>query len=913
MKNRTDAIRTPISSVFTASVLLGGSSMIAMQQACAQEQSAQPVQPVQAQAQNGTSAARPGSTETTNDGDLDLLEAVTITAERLKEIPQSVSAITGEELEKFHVNNFRDIANRIGNVRTSWNNPNTASIFIRGVGWAAGAGVLDPSVGVTVDGVSHGISSISALSNYLDVDTVQVERGPTGTDGGKQSNIGRVVINTRRPSFTPEARASVTLGELHSVIATAVLGGGIIDDTLAYRLTVNRETANGPFKNRNDTHFSWRNTDRTNVRAQFLYTPSERLEAVVTLDYTPTGREICENCFTFRVRTPLNYDWLNGSGQPGVVDIANDGLGKIQRRWFTQKADYTVDDYFAQEINTVAEYPNTYATRGISANVKYDLAGGSVFRSISAFRDYQFSQGAGTHTQFEWLRAPRGTQTSFEQLSQEFNLGGPLSDSIDYQIGIWLYSGKFPNYSQTERYGSDGGAWYATPAQYALLDPVNPALPDARDAVGQLLLLNSVDGLIGQRKEQFKNKSAAVFGNLTWKATDALTLKAGVRLTKEERKSWSEAGILSNGFAAELNPAVVNNVDFGGFNSTATGALVAGNSATQLALADFVAQKYFGVATYGALTAAQRAQVGAAKSIRLGRINGTGAYARTEAEKFSGNLPTADLGLSYKLTEDHTVFGSVRYGEKAGISQIVGATAAGGKSLPVKAEKTTAFELGLKSNVLDNTLSYSAVLFLQNIKDYIQPGFVFDPVQTQLNGQNAYTSALGNVPKARTKGVELDVTYSGIPYTTIRFAGAYTDAKYVEFPQAAPPGELSNWPGNTYVDASGKTLPGAPKLSGNLFADYSYPLGNGKVFRANVNYNYTSGYYPDQTLSRYTKTSTFGVTDVLIGLGREDRRFDVSIVAKNVFNEDTGVFTTWNAYKPGIPRWLGVTVNASLY
>ncbi len=588
---------------------------------------------------------------------------------------------------------------------------------------------------------------------------------------------------------------------------------------------------------------------------------------MLALDYTPTGREICENCFTFRVRTPAKYDWLDGNGSPGVVDMANDNLGRISRRWFAQKTDYTVDDYYAQEINTVAEYPNTYYTRGASLNLKYDFAGGSRFRSISGFREYAFSQGAGTHTQFEFLRAPRGTQTSFNQLSQEFRFTSPASDTI--KLPGWHVA--LPG--QVSELQPDRALWIGwrrlvcLAAQYTVLDPVNPALPNARDAAGQLLLLNSLDGLIGKRTEQYDNKSAAAYANLSWNATDDLTVKAGARVTKESRESWSEAGIQSNGFAAELNPAVVNNVDFGGFNSNGSGVLGT-NSAAQLALADLVAQKYFGVATYAGLSAAQRAQVAATKAIRLGRINSTGAYARTAAEKFSGTLPTADLSLSYKLTDHHTAFGSVRYGEKPGISQIVGATTTGGKSLLVKAEKTTAFELGLKSNLLDNTLAVSAAVFLQNIKDYIQPEFVFDPVQTAINnnGQNAYTSALGNVPKARTKGLELDVTYAGIPYTTIRFAGAYTDARYVSFPQAAPPGELSNWPGHAYVDASGKTLPGAPKLSGNLFADYSYPLGNGKVFRANVNYNYTSGYYPDQTLSRYTKTDTFGVTDVLIGL-----------------------------------------------
>jgi len=94
-----------------------------------------------------------------NKGDAVLLEAVRVNGKKQQDKPVSVSAITGEELKKFHVNNFRDIVNRLGNVRTSWQNPNTTSIFVRGVGWAAGAGVLDPSVGVTVDGVSYGISA----------------------------------------------------------------------------------------------------------------------------------------------------------------------------------------------------------------------------------------------------------------------------------------------------------------------------------------------------------------------------------------------------------------------------------------------------------------------------------------------------------------------------------------------------------------------------------------------------------------------------------------------------------------------------------------------------------------------------------------------------------------------------------
>lgn len=847
-------------------------------------------------------------------GDVDLGDAITVTAQRLREVPRSVSAVTGEELEKFQVNNFRDIANRIGNVRTSWNNPNTASIFVRGVGWAAGAGVLEPSVGVSVDDVSHGISSISALSNYLDIETVEVLRGPTGTDGLRATNLGRVAITTRRPAFEPEARAAFTFGERNTVIGTAAIGGGVIDDLLAVRLTLNRETADGPYQNANDTHYTWRNTDRTNARVQLLLTPSKRFEALLAFDYTPKGREICENCFWFNTKTPATYDWVNpATGQPGQVDYSNDPFGKFGRRWFLQKADYTIDDYYARQVNTIGEYPNTYATKGATANLKFAIAEDVSVRSITGWRDYDFSQGAGSHTGFEWLRAPRGTQTSFEQFSQELRLDAKLGNGITYRGGLFYYRGLFPNYSQTERYGSDAGAWYATAAQYALLDPINPALPNATDSAGRALLLNSANGLITQRSERYDNRSAAAYSNLTWAASHRLTLNAGVRISRETRRSSAQSVILENGFGAELNPASVNNVQLNGFSSNAAGALTGNNSTVQLALADLVAQKYFGAATYGALTASQRAQVGAAKSIRAARIGAL--YQPAEAEPYRGTLPTIETGVSYRASDALTLVATYKHGEKPGISQIVGATVAGGKSVPARTEKTDAYEIGARSFLLDRALQISATGFLQNIRDYIQPSFVYDPVQTALNnnGQLAYLSALGNVPKVRTKGVELDVALLAIPYTTLRFSGAYTDARYVDFKFAANPAELGGAnPNGAYYDASGKTLAGAPKWSGNLFANFSYPVSPQTVIHADLNFNFQSAYYADTALSRYARTDAFGVTDLSVGVGLGGR-YDAALVVKNLFDIDTGVPLTWNSNKPGIPRWIGVQLRGTIF
>lgn len=257
-----------------------------------------------------------------------------------------------------------------------------------------------------------------------------------------------------------------------------------------------------------------------------------------------------------------------------------------------------------------------------------------------------------------------------------------------------------------------------------------------------------------------------------------------------------------------------------------------------------------------------------------------------------------------------------KHGEKPGISQIVGATALGGKSVKAETERTDAYEIGVRSFLLDRKLQISATGFLQNIRDYIQPGFVYDPVQTALNnnGQLAYLSALGNVPHVRTKGIELDVAVLAIPYTTLRFSGAYTDARYVDFKFAANPAELGGAnPNGAYYDASGKTLAGAPKWSGNLFADFSYPVSPSTIVHANLNYNFQSAYYSDTGLSRYARTEFFGVTDLSVGVGLDGGRYDAALVVKNLFDVDTGVPLTWNSNKPGIPRWVGVQLRGTFF
>jgi outer membrane receptor protein involved in Fe transport len=255
--------------------------------------------------------------------------------------------------------------------------------------------------------------------------------------------------------------------------------------------------------------------------------------------------------------------------------------------------------------------------------------------------------------------------------------------------------------------------------------------------------------------QDIQNESIAAFGQVNWHIADAFTLTTGVRFTHEDRQTTSSTGIKDNGSAPELNPAVVNNVNLGGFFSIANGTFdpLNPNSTAQLQTADLIALKYFGVATtatpgaaYSSLTAAQKQQVADAKAIRQSQIGVV--FPTTVAEGFTDTQPAWVVSPSFKINEHYSTYVSWQHGEKAGISQFVN-----GISNVVVGEKTDAYEIGLKTVLLNDTLVFNTAVFYSEIEDYQQQVRIVDEYTTALNIANgvtpaiAYTSATGNVPR----------------------------------------------------------------------------------------------------------------------------------------------------------------------
>lgn len=813
--------------------------------------------------------------------------------ERLQDVPLSVSVVTGKELERLQAQDFGEITKRAANISWNQGNQRTSSVSIRGIGKIGQSETQDPSVGIIVDGVSYAYNPLSSSFDFTDIEAVEVTRGPQGTLQGKSANLGVVNVITRKPSFTPSADWALSYGEDDSLRGRFAGGGPIVDDLLAYRGAISVSKAQGDIENQFNPDSTYQNTDRASGRLQFLLTPSDTFSARLGLDKQPRGGENT-NARTFYTPTPAFYS----NGAP--TNRNSDASTRLNRRWFTQQTSYRYEsNYLAEQINNDAQEPVVTGSNGAALELNWDVGDFHLF-SMSAYKDYHFNAHNNDEgTPFD-IRSSSGQTIDYRQFSQEFRISSQIDDLVDYQAGLYFLN-TGTNIRRNVIYGGDAGAWFASPSQYATLDV---------DGNGRYLMQNSLNGVWkNENKQDIANHSEAIFAQANWHINDPLTLTTGLRFTFENRKNPGSSLIRDNGYGAELNPVDVNNVQLGGFNSDPTTGVLRVNTAQQLALANATAQKYFNAASYSALTAAQQRQIAAAKGVRAAQLGVL--WEDSAPEEFDDILPAIVVSPSYKINENLTTYFSWQYGEKAGVAQQVN-----GASYLADPEKNSAYELGFKSSLLNGTLVLNADVFLMNIHDYQQVVQVLDEYTTALRGDALwYTAGIGNADRVQVKGLEVDGVYGGIPNTTLRFSGAFNRAVYKSFDNSPQPAESSYTGAAPYVDVSGRTLAGSPKWSFNVGADYRIPVSLGvfgqKLFHTSTNWAFTSSYNADPAMSDYSVIPSNAIWDWSVGLSTLDNKFDVNLIVKNLFDNDTplgygGTNQAWNSYNPAKERWAGV-------
>ncbi|PPD49106.1 MAG: TonB-dependent receptor [Methylobacter sp.] len=865
--------------------------------------------PIPAETAPAEQLAQKEAAETDNLGEVVVRGKVRPRLEKVKDVPRSSSVRTGEELSRQVAQDLQAILQRAGNVRWNYGNSRTSSLSIRGVGQQAQTDAQDPSVLTVVDGVPYAYNPLTSFDHY-DLDQIEVSRGPQGTNGGKNANMGVVRLNTRRPSFTPEASYSLVYGNYDTYIGDAAGGGSVIDDVLAWRGAIHVNKALGATTNEYNNRETWYNKDRVAGRVQLLFTPTENFNARISFDAQPRGEEYT-NGATYYFPTPTKY--ANGA----INALGTDAKTRLNRRWFKDlNTQYTYEDDYLKgnqrkTVNQDNQQPLITASKGGLVDLNWRVGDFNI-NSITAVRDYEFLARNDEGTPFDISKNGGGGVPSFVQISQELKVSSKIDKLVDYTAGIYLLD-RDQIKDNAVGFGADAGAWFASTNQYNRLDT---------NSAGRQLMTDSLKELATNGPYYIHNQTGAIFAEAKWHITEPLSLTTGFRFSNENRHQQTEKYIVNNGTGANLNPGVVNGVNTGGFGSDANGNLTAAALAdpNQVAIANAVAQKYFGVANYNVgLNDTQKAQVRDAKSIRAG--SGIGVLWDKEPGKpYKSTQPGYVVSPSYKFNEDLTSYVSWQYAEKAGVSQ----TNNGVANL-ADPEKTNSYEIGLKSSFFDKTLTFNTDFFYTDITNYQQAVRIVDEYSTNIARQTnpvadpTYLSTTGNAKGVRALGVEIDGAYDGIPYTSISFSGSFNDAIYTDFKNLAKPVEL-NWPGSpAFYDATGERLPGASQFTFNIGPEVRFPLalvgvnvlGNSE-FHTSFNTAYTSGSKSDISLSSYSYIAANTTTDFAIGIGRRDKLFDLSFIAKNLFNNQTYATQTWNSANPGQPQWFGVAIRGKI-
>jgi len=865
--------------------------------------------PIPAETAPAEQLAKKEAAETDNLGEVVVRGKVRPRLEKVKDVPRSSSVRTGEELNRQVSQDLQSILQRAGNVRWNYGNSRTSSLSIRGVGQQAQTDAQDPSVLTVVDGVPYAYNPLTSFDHY-DLDQIEVSRGPQGTNGGKNANMGVVRLNTRRPSFTPEASYSLVYGNYDTYIGDAAGGGSVIDDVLAWRGAIHVNKALGATTNEYNNRETWYNKDRVAGRVQLLFTPTENFNARISFDAQPRGEEYT-NGATYNFPTPTKY--ANGA----INALGTDAKTRLNRRWFKDlNTQYTYEDDYLKgnqrkTVNQDNQQPLITASKGGLVDLNWRVGDFNI-NSITAVRDYEFLARNDEGTPFDISKNGGGGVPSFVQISQELKVSSKIDKLVDYTAGIYLLD-RDQIKDNAVGFGADAGAWFASTNQYNRLDT---------NSAGRQLMTDSLKELATNGPYYIHNQTGAIFGEAKWHITEPLSLTTGFRFSNENRHQQTEKYIVNNGTGASLNPGIVNGVNTGGFGSDANGNLTAAALAdpNQVAIANAVAQKYFGVANYNSgLNNTQKAQVRDAKSIRAG--SGIGVLWDKEPGKpYKSTQPGYVVSPSYKFNEDLTSYVSWQYAEKAGVSQ----TNNGVANL-ADPEKTNSYEIGLKSSFFDKTLTFNTDFFYTDITNYQQAVRIVDEYSTNIARQTnpaadpTYLSTTGNAKGVRALGVEIDGAYDGIPYTSISFSGSFNDAIYTDFKNLAKPVEL-NWPGSpAFFDATGERLPGASQFTFNIGPEVRFPLalvgvnvlGNSE-FHTSFNTAYTSGSKSDISLSSYSYIAANTTTDFAIGIGRRDKLFDLSFIAKNLFNNQTYATQTWNSANPGQPQWFGVAIRGKI-
>jgi len=508
----------------------------------------------------GAGAARAQDNQNGQNGDQNFgIEEIVVTArkreENLQETPISITAFTAASLAERSFNDLSDIGSFTPNMDFSFaangsGGGNNATIYIRGVGQNDFLLTTDPGVGIYIDGV-YFARSMGGVMDLLDLERVEVLRGPQGTLFGKNTIGGAINIISAKPSGEFAGHGDVTLGSRNRLDARFSVDVPLVKDKLAAKISASSRDQDG-YGHRLIDGIDLGDVNQQAARAVLLWTPSDTLEVTTIADYS-RGREQSA-AQTLTAVVPDNAPILNlwnalvggPSGQPITAALIQDNP------FNTLQTGRSVNDMDVWGVNMTVDWDTD------PLHVK----------SITAYRDssVDFARD-GDNSPAPYVET--FNQTTSQQFSQELQLSGrSFSDRLNWLLGGYLFHEKATDITDVTLADGLFNALEALPGPVVPL--FNPAAPGpfqglscppppgvfAPCAGGMGNPINIGLDLDFDINNLIKINSYALFGQGTFDITEKLSVTAGLRYTYE-KKNYTIVHIRKNAGTFVIPPTTV--------------------------------------------------------------------------------------------------------------------------------------------------------------------------------------------------------------------------------------------------------------------------------------------------------------------------------------------------------------------
>ncbi len=418
--------------------------------------------------------------------------------ESVQDIPIPIAVIRGataEDAGAFNPNRLKEL---IPSVQLYSSNGRNTTLNIRGLGSSFGLtnDGIDPGVGFYVDGVYYARPAATAI-DFVDIDRIEVLRGPQGTLFGKNTTAGAFNITTRAASFTPGASFETSYGNYNYIQAKASITGPI-SKKLAARVSFSGTQRDGTIFN-TTTLKPTNSLNNVGFRAQLLYTPSEHVNITFAGDNA-------------RQRPDGNATVVAGvvTTQRAAYRQFNAIIADLGYKLPTTNPFDRITD-----ANSPLKVNNDFG--GASINVDAKIGKGTL-TSTTAWRYWNWDPS--NDRDFIGLSVLSKSQgnSRHDQWTQEVRYAGQLSDKLSGVLGVFLIDQVLTSDPvQTEESGSS--QWrFAQSSTSALWK--TPGL---------------FDGFGTNTTSRLHSLGAAVFGQADWTITKNLHLLPGVRFNYDKK------------------------------------------------------------------------------------------------------------------------------------------------------------------------------------------------------------------------------------------------------------------------------------------------------------------------------------------------------------------------------------------